>query len=831
MTKKYTTIALAALMAAAAVPTMNAADITPERVTGWGDFKLFLDPGHEGRSNVGIWSYSEAEKVLAVGLNIKDMLETYTDMPAENLMMCRYTESDQMGLQERSDVANAWGADFYYSIHSDAGNAPNMIVLLFGGWKKDGEFIEKTPNGGKRYGEFLEPNLSGVMRVGSRGNRYDRDFYYPNETTHANQYPYLSVNRESNMPSLLSEGAYHTQAVQQRRNMNAEYKRLEAFAAFQSLLQYHGGMELPQQTFLHGMVTNSENGQPINGAVVTVDGKTYTTDTFESLFNKYTKNPNLIQNGLYTFENLAPGEYEVKVEADGFEPVTTTVTVKCGGNVTTDYVAFCDVEMKNISPAKVDACSAEDLSAVSPLNPMTLTFSRNMDRESVEKAFSISNNGDVTMSWQNDYTLDIDVSKLRPMWSYVITIDGSVAKNSQTGMQLDGDGDGVAGGDYVLSFTMDVPDEEAPEIVSTYPEMDGEVVYTHRPPVSIEYDEEIVWNDDNEEEVIVVTDKAGNKVAGKTVHAVVREASVLTFIADQDYPADQTFLVTVKAGLKDRTGNETEAQYFRFMTEYRPQLSAETIVPCTGTDSFWNPGGSGSSAGLDKDNSNVTVLNVTPNHQSTTSLGMVYVFDQGTNDGSWFIREHNPTYTNNKYTDFEGTFTVWVYGDGSNNDMGMMLRNSSDNGLKYKAERLTMDYRGWRLFVWDVPNHEYKHFTGDSALGDGRRCTWAFDSFTLSHIDSEAAAEESGEEIPYQEWEGTIGFNSLEYTKWDENAQRTANIEDIALPDGVNDITVDADNNAPVRYYNINGQAVSGKMMPGVYVRVQGNKADKVVVK
>lgn len=43
--------------------------------------------------------------------------------------------------------------------------------------------------------------------------------------------------------------------------------------------------------------------------------------------------------------------------------------------------------------------------------------------------------------------------------------------------------------------------------------------------------------------------------------------------------------------------------------------------------------------------------------------------------------------------------------------------------------------------------------------------------------------------------------------------------------------TVDVDNDAPVRYFNLNGVEVDGNLAPGIYVRVQGNKASKVLVK
>ena len=174
--KKIATIisrgAIAAAMAAMTLPT----NVIAAEVNGWGDFKLFIDPGHSGRENQGMWGYSEAQKTLRVALAIQEYLTTYTDVNPENIKLCRYTDNETVSLEERSDMANAWGADFYYSIHSDAGATENTIVTLFGGWRKNGVEIEKIPNGGKAYGEFLEPNLKGVMKVGSRGNWHDRCF-------------------------------------------------------------------------------------------------------------------------------------------------------------------------------------------------------------------------------------------------------------------------------------------------------------------------------------------------------------------------------------------------------------------------------------------------------------------------------------------------------------------------------------------------------------------------------------------------------------------------------------------------------------------------------
>lgn len=781
---------LAAICAISIPTTFAQTESTEKEITGWGDFKLFLDPGHSKTENRGLWGYSEAQKVFAIAQTMKEYLLTYTDMPAENLMLCREDEVTEVDLEERSDMANAWGADFYYSIHSDAAADNNTTVTLFGGWMKNGVEIEKTPNGGKAFGDILCPNLTDMMMnfacTGTRGNWYDRCFYLRGVTTHDYQYPYLSVNRRSNMASLLSEGAYHTIAEQQQLNINTEYKRLEALAGFQSILKYRG-LQLPSQTFLAGIIRNSENGTPINGVKVTVDGKTYTTDTWETAFSNYTKNENLIHNGFYFFEGLTVDQtYDVTYEADGFESQTVQVTIKNGGQgVTNDFVTVKHIELTSTSPAKVDATSVIDPTNVSPIHPVTITFSRNMDRTSVEQAISINNNGDISYEWINDYTLNINISKLDPMWTYDITIDGSIAKNSQTQQFFDGDGDGIEGGNYVLSITIAEPDVTAPIVVTTYPAIDATAEFALMPPIRIEYDEEIVWNTDKHADHITLKDSDGKTYDGTATHAIVGGKSVIHFYTNDTIPADKCFLVSVKAGLPDLSGNETEEFHFRFLSEYRTKTSSTVLFPLTSADGFWAPNGSGSTSGLTDEGNSTTNSTLAPNKNTAGSALMTYSFDEYFANEVWQIREYTPTQSgvNANRNISDGVLTFWLYGDGSNNAVSAMLRiNNSE--LKYQDPQTTINFRGWNLVKWDIKNEPFVHFTGTATTIN----TWRFDSFFLKHEWTDI----DDEEVPYQEWSGAINFNNLEFSQWNDAIQN-AKVDDIEIPSvGVEAIAEDS---------------------------------------
>ncbi|MBR5101980.1 MAG: N-acetylmuramoyl-L-alanine amidase [Muribaculaceae bacterium] len=285
----------------------------------WGDFKLFIDPGHSKKQNQGMYNYTEAEKVLRVALNTRAFLYEFTTATENTIHLSRDNDEVEVELAERSDMANAWGADFFYSIHSDAGESstPNKTVFLFGGWYDNGTPVEKTPKGGKRFAEMLDVNLTGVMyKTGSRGPWYDR-YFYDRVTNHTNKYPYLSVNRRSNMASMLSEGGYHTHPVQQALNINDSYKRLEAFGTFRSILEDRG-INRPDKVMLAGVVTNSETGEAINNVTVKVDGQTVVTDSYESIFHNYTPNPDLIHNGFFLFEGLTPGQsYQITYSCPG----------------------------------------------------------------------------------------------------------------------------------------------------------------------------------------------------------------------------------------------------------------------------------------------------------------------------------------------------------------------------------------------------------------------------------------------------------------------------------------------------------------------------------
>ncbi|MDO4511469.1 MAG: N-acetylmuramoyl-L-alanine amidase [Bacteroidales bacterium] len=769
---------IAALASMAFGGSAQAQEITKQ---DWGNFKLWIDPGHSGRENTGLYSYTEAEKVLRVGLATRAFLFKYTTADETTIAMTRDDDQDYVTLEERSDMANAWGADFFYSIHSDAGSpSKNTTVFLFGGWKNNGQLVEKTPNGGKRMGDIMCPNLTGVMYdTDTRGNYYDRDFYISGVDTHESQYPYLSVNRRTNMASILSEGGYHTLPMQQALNMNESYKNLEAFATARSIMEYRG-LARPEKVLLAGVVTNSENGQPIDGVSVTVNGKTIVTDSYETLFNKYVKNPNLVHNGFFLFEDdLTPGqEVTLTYKANGFPETTKTVTLQSNPQgLSSENVTWANVSLTSNAPAQVSGVSVTNPDAVNIRENMVFTFSRNMDRASVEQAFSISDGAQVGLSWDNDYTLRVDLNSLLDDYGYTIKIDGSIAKNSQTQQFLDGDKDGVEGGDYLFTFTTQPADEEAPYVASTTPVENSTMKYTMRPVIRVEYNEELKWNEDDVTgDEIVVSDKNGQVLSGRLTHEVVAGASVLHFYLDNDLTRDACYKVAVKGGFKDLSDNVSAPYVFKFLSEYRTVTSEGVIDATENINDWFSPGGSGSSKGFTTmEDQSMVASTFVSNPSQTSSFKIHYEFDPDTQDAYWGLRCYKKNGAK-YYTDGKNAIIqAYVYGDGSQNWVGHGVRDRSDAATVKRHTKHQMN-RGWEMVTFDVNHEENAIVSGEATLVAG---LWQYDAFWLwrGYV---SEFEDEDPDFPSQAWTGDIYFDELKYVHYGTEEQ-TATLEDIVI--------------------------------------------------
>lgn len=143
-------------------------------------FKLFLDPGHGGTDPGAVGNGLQEKNVtLQIATRIRDILTAeYSNV---SILMSR-TGDQTVSLTERTDAANAWGANYFLSIHINAG-------------------------GGTGFESYIYPN------VGAPTTTYQRVIHQEvvkvNELTDRGmKQADLHVLRESAMPALLTENGF-----------------------------------------------------------------------------------------------------------------------------------------------------------------------------------------------------------------------------------------------------------------------------------------------------------------------------------------------------------------------------------------------------------------------------------------------------------------------------------------------------------------------------------------------------------------------------------------------------------------------------------------------
>ena len=268
--------------------------------------------------------------------------------------------------------AENYGADYFISIHSNAGpegelnggygKFANYPVILYRGktgapkvtnsekmakasikrlyeafWAKPAKegATASTAGGGPEFTSYYSPSNPNVIG--------DLSFY--NTTSN---YGYLGALKHD-IPGFLSEGYFHTYSPARHRALSPEWCRQEGVRYFRGIMDYYGKagesvgyimgyVRSKTETFNHTYYIPYKNSndvyKPINGAKIVLRNaaneviKTNCYNYVKRMLKNqdyYTTDHNY--NGVFVFENLEPGKYTISVHANGYKDYTGTVTV------------------------------------------------------------------------------------------------------------------------------------------------------------------------------------------------------------------------------------------------------------------------------------------------------------------------------------------------------------------------------------------------------------------------------------------------------------------------------------------------------------------------
>lgn len=272
------------------------------------------------------------------------------------------TNQYNKALSEICSEAENYGADYYISIHSNAGpdgsdgSFANYPVILYRGYTGEPKVANSDKMAKKSIARLYEIFYKTAYDPTSGGPEFttyyspsnprivgDLSFYNTSST-----YGYLGALKH-NIPGFLSEGYFHTYSPARHRALNPDWCRQEGIRYYRGIMDYYGKskenvgyimgyVRSKTERFSHThYVPHSKSYdvyKPINGAKIVLrnaDGEVIKTNCYPYVARMlkdqdyYTTDHNY--NGIFVFENLKPGTYTISVHAKGYKDYTQTVTV------------------------------------------------------------------------------------------------------------------------------------------------------------------------------------------------------------------------------------------------------------------------------------------------------------------------------------------------------------------------------------------------------------------------------------------------------------------------------------------------------------------------
>ena len=167
--------------------------------------KVFIDPGHGG-SDPGAVNESFGITEAFVNLDIAKRLQSILYARGYETMMSRTTD-DFVGLRERANMANNWGANYFISVHSNASENPNANGTE--------TLYHRENTTGERLANEIQVQLILQNNLSDRG-------IIPR--------PNLAVLRLTNMPAVMAEVAFISNPKEAALLASPEFRQQSAQA-------------------------------------------------------------------------------------------------------------------------------------------------------------------------------------------------------------------------------------------------------------------------------------------------------------------------------------------------------------------------------------------------------------------------------------------------------------------------------------------------------------------------------------------------------------------------------------------------------------------------
>ena len=286
--------------------------------------------------------------------------------------------------------AENYGADYFISIHSNAGpdgsdgSFANYPVILYRGYTGEPKVTNSDKMAKKCVARLYDIFYTTPKNKNGGGGPEPTTYYSPSNPrvvgdlsfyNTSSTYGYLGALKH-NIPGFLSEGYFHTYSPARHRALNPDWCREEGIRYYRGIMDYYGKagekvgyilgyVRSKTETFSHTHYvpypSSNDIYKPINGAKVVLrneKGEVIKCNCYPYVKRMlkdqdyYTTDHNY--NGIFMYENLEPGKYTISVHANGYKDYTGTVTV------TADKTIYPEIFLEKGQGTEPD---------VNPINP------------------------------------------------------------------------------------------------------------------------------------------------------------------------------------------------------------------------------------------------------------------------------------------------------------------------------------------------------------------------------------------------------------------------------------------------------------------------------
>jgi uncharacterized lipoprotein YddW (UPF0748 family) len=408
-----------------------------------------------------------------------------------------------------------------------------------------------------------------------------------------------------------------------------------------------------------------------------------------------------------------------------------------------------------------------------------ITFTKSMDAATFTDNVSIEPEIPIlSQNWEYNHTI-LHLSFLNN-FEHAMDYELAISKDvtDLIGMQLDGNGDGIAGDDFLLNFRTRDEDISGPIPVYYNPDSREDTTGADIADIITLAFDELIDPAMVNESTVKVQQEALDIPVNISVFDAYNEQSVITLQADQVLEPARPYRVAFDQAIADIAGNPMDSTfYLEFETEPFVYSDGMMIDDFTGSGAWEYPTYSGSTNGVTPVISYFQItgspyLPITQNNSNQKKSGELhYVWSSTYLDppGSEYLLREYLNVSPPREVTFDTTYILqcYVFGDGSGNKFRFAVDDKVPEAAGENHEVspwYTINWIGWKLISWDLTEGKTGEWVGDGSL-DG---TLRMDSFQLTHEEGAAVS-------------GTIFFKYLRVMKKEYNTIGDVEENDLIL--------------------------------------------------